>query len=197
MSLVIDEVWLPATLTAPPMTDEEFAAFCTEHPDYLIEMTADGELLIMPPNFSLTGARNQKIGAQLEIWAEHDGRGTATDASSGFVLPNGARRSPDAAWTLNSRLPANLTGFWHLSPDFVIELRSDTDRLAKLRAKMREWIENGTQLGWLIDPERRVVEIYRAGQEPEILENPERVGGESPAIGFELDLRRVWEPVKR
>ena len=156
-----------------------------------------GELLIMPPNFSLTGARNQKIGAQLVIWADRVGRGTATDASSGFVLPNGARLSPDAAWTLNSRLPADLKGFWHLSPDFVIELRSDTDRLAKLRAKMREWIANGTQLGWLIDPERRAVEIYRPGQEPEILENPESILGEGPVAGFELGLRRVWEPVKR
>jgi Uma2 family endonuclease len=197
MPLVIDEVWLPATLTAPPMTDEEFAAFCAEHPDYFIEMTADGELLIMPPNFSLTGARNQKIGARLEMWAERDGRGTVTDASSGFVLPNGARRSTDAAWTLNTRLPANLQGFWHLSPDFIIELRSDSDRLGRLRAKMREWIENGTQLGWLIDPDRRVVEIYRAGQEPETLQNIDQIAGEGPVAGFELDLRRVWEPVAR
>jgi Uma2 family endonuclease len=197
MSLVIDEVWLPATLTAPPMTDEQFAAFCAENPDYFIEMTAEGELLIMPPNFSLTGARNQKIGSRLEIWAERDGRGTVTDASSGFVLPNGARLAPDAAWTLNGRLPPDLRGFWHLSPDFVIELRSDTDRLNKLRAKMREWIENGTQLGWLIDPERRVVEIYRPGQEPETLEGSDRIAGEGPVAGFDLDLRRVWEPIVR
>jgi Uma2 family endonuclease len=197
MPLVIDEVWLPATLTAPPMTDEQFAEFCAENPDYFIEMTADGELVIMPPNFSLTGARNQKIGAQLENWAERDGRGTSTDASSGFALPNGARRSPDAAWTLNSRLPQHLQGFWHFSPDFVIELRSDTDRLSTLRAKMYEWIENGTQLGWLIDPERKAVEVYRTGQEPEIREGIDRIAGEGPVEGFELDLQRIWEPVKR
>jgi Uma2 family endonuclease len=197
MSLVIDDIWLPATLTAPPMTDEEFAAFCAENPDYFIEMTADGELVIMPPNFSLTSARNQKIASQLESWAERDGRGTATDACGGFVLPSGARRSPDAAWTLNSSLPHNLDGFWHLSPDFVIELRSDTDRIAVLRAKMREWIENGTQLAWLIDPKRHAVEIYRSGHEPETHGNIDRVAGTGPVAGFELDLRRVWQPVAR
>jgi len=197
MPLVIDEVWLPATITAPPMTDEQFADFCAENPDYLIEMTAGGEILIMPPTHSLTGARNQKIGKQLETWAELDGRGTATDSSGGFVLPSGARRSPDAAWTLNSRLPQNLKGYWHLSPDFVIELRSDTDKLDPLRAKMREWIENGTQLAWLIDPERRVVEVYRPGHQPEIHENPTRIAGEGLVAGFELDLRRIWDPILR
>jgi Uma2 family endonuclease len=194
---VIDEVWLPATLTAGPMTDEQFTKFCADNPDFFIEMTADGELVIMPPVFFLTGVRNQKIGAQLEIWAERDGSGTASDASTGFVLPSGARRSPDAAWTLNTRLPENLEGYLHLSPDFVIELRSDSDRLPALRAKMREWIANGTKLAWLIDPDRRVVEVYRPGQEAEILENVDKITGESPVAGFELDLRRIWNPIGR
>ena len=197
MPLVIDEAWLPATLTPPPMTDEQFAEFCAEYPDYFIEMTADGELLIMPPNFSLTGARNQRIRTQMGVWAERDGRGTATDAASGFVLPSGARRSPDAAWTLNTRLPRNLNGFWHLSPDFVIELRSDTDRIPALRAKMREWIDNGTQLAWLVDPKRRAVEVYRAGRGPEIHEDIDRIVADGPVAGFKLDLRRVWDPIGR
>jgi len=194
---VIDELWLPATLTAGPMTDEQFTKFCADNPDFFIEMTADGELVIMPPAFSLTSARNQQIGAQLTIWAQQDGTGIATDPSGGFVLPNGARRSPDAAWTLNTRLPENLEGYWHLSPDFVIELRSDSDRLPTLRAKMREWIDNGTKLAWLIDPDRRAVEVYWPGQEAEILESIDRIAGEAPVAGFELALRRIWNPIAR
>jgi len=194
MPLVIDEVWLPATITAPPMTDEQFADFCAENPDYFIEMTADGEILIMPPTHSLTGARNQKIGNQLETWAETDGRGTATDSSGGFVLPSGARRSPDAAWTLNSRLPPNLKGYWHLSPDFVIELRSDTDKLGPLRAKMREWIENGTQLGWLIDPDRRVVYVYRPSRAVVMLEGISSVSADPELPGFTLELGEIFDP---
>lgn len=172
MTFVIDEAFLPATLTAPAMSDEQFAEFCAQYADYNIEMTADGEILIMPPNYSLTGMRNGKIGSQLEIWAARDERGGVTEASGGFVLPNGARRSPDAAWTLKSRILAldqkSLNGFWHLCPNFVIELRSQTDRLPVLQAKMREWIDNGAQLAWLIDPERRAVEVYRPGRDPEI-----------------------------
>src|SRR5580658_5902947 len=137
MELVIDDAFLPAPLTAPPMTDEEFAAFCAEHPDLFFEMTAEGELIVMPPTYSYTGARNNRIGRQLDIWAERDGRGIATDASTGFVLPNGARRSPDAAWTLKSRIaqldPASRSGFWHLCPDFVVELQSSTDRPRMLK----------------------------------------------------------------
>ena len=199
MPLLIDESFLPATLTAPPMTDEQFAAFCAEHSDYFIEMTADGELLIMPPNYSLTGMRNGKIGAQLENWAAKDQRGAVTDASGGFVLPNGARRSPDAAWTLKDRVlelpPASLNGFWPLCPEFVIELRSQSDRLPVLRAKMREWIGNGAQLGWLIDPERRTVEVYRQGRETQMLVDVLEVTGEGQVDGFVLDLRPVWDPL--
>src|SRR5580698_6287147 len=104
MAFVIDDAFLPATLTAHPMTDEEFAAFCAEHPDLFFEMTAEGELIVMPPTYSYTGARNNWISSQLGIWSRSDGRGIATDSSTGFVLPNGARRSPDAAWTLKSRI---------------------------------------------------------------------------------------------
>jgi Uma2 family endonuclease len=199
MQLVIEESFLPVTLTAPPMNDEQFAEFCAQYADYTIEMTACGEILIMPPNYSLTGARNGEIGAQLKNWASREQRGVMTDASGGFVLPNGARRAPDAAWTLKSRVlamdRASLNGFWRLCPDFVIELRSQTDRLPVLRAKMQEWIDNGAQLGWLIDPERGAVEIYRPGHEPEVRSGLDRVAGEQPVEGFELDLRPVWEPL--
>ncbi len=199
MQFAIDECYLPATVTAAPMTDEEFAEFCSAYPDYFIEMTAEGEILIMPPNFSLTGWRNQKINTQLDTWASRDGRGAATEASGGFVLPSGARRSPDAAWTQKDRLRAltlrSWKGYWHLCPDFVIELRSQTDRLPKLRDKMREWIDNGAQLAWLVDPERHAVEVYRPGREPEILMDPERVLGEGPVEGFVLETKAVWDPL--
>jgi Uma2 family endonuclease len=198
MPLVIEESWLPATLTAPPMNDDEFAAFVSEHPDYFIEMTAEGELIIMPPNFTLTGIRNLEICRQLGNWSIEDCRGTASDASTGFVLPNGARRSPDAAWTQNSRINEldadSLDRYWHICPDFVIELRSPSDRLRVLRAKMIEWIDNGAQLAWLIDPERRAVEIFRPNSEPETLIDARSVGGDGLLAGFTLNLGRIWEP---
>jgi Uma2 family endonuclease len=193
---MIEDSWLPATVTAPPMNDEQFAEFCSEHPDLFFEMTAEGDLIIMPPRYSLTGARNLEICRQLGNWIIEDGRGTGGDAATGFVLPNGARRSPDAAWTDNKRIDAlgNDGSYWHLCPDFVIELRSQSDRLPVLRAKMREWIDNGAQLAWLIDPERRAVEIFRPGRDPETLTDPQSVLGEGPVAGFTLSLQRIWEP---
>jgi Uma2 family endonuclease len=199
MPFVIEESWLPATLTVPPMTDEQFAEFCAEHPDLSFEMTAEGELIVMPPNYTATAARNGEIMAQLRNWARPDGRGICTDSSGGFVLPSGARRSPDAAWTQKSRIqqlaPAQHERFWHLCPDFVIELRSHWDRLPTLRAKMHEWIANGAQLAWLIDAERHAVEIFRPGSEPETLLEPSTVEGEGPVTGFTLDLPPVWDPL--
>jgi Uma2 family endonuclease len=198
MALVIEDAFLPATLTAPPMTDEEFAHFCAQHPDLFFEMTAEGELIVMPPTKTLTGARNLEILVQLGHWSRRDGRGIATDSSTGFVLPNGARRSPDAAWTSKAEI-AKLSrqsreGFWHLCPAFAIELRSQSDRIRTLRAKMAEYIANGAQLAWLIDPETRAVEIYRPTREPEVIEKAESVTGEGPVEGFLLDLRPVWDP---
>src|SRR5450432_1316355 len=164
-SFTIDEAFLPAILTAQPMTDEQFAAFCSEHPDLFFEMSADGEIIVMPPSYSLTGIRRGKAFAQLNKWAEADGRGVAGEATTACVLPNGARRAPDAAWTLLTRVraldPKMLERYWHLCPDFIIEIHSQTDRGRILRDKMREWIDNGAQLAWLIDPENRTVEIYR------------------------------------
>lgn len=201
MELVLKDAYLPATLTVPPMTDGEFAAFCAEHPDLFFEMTAEGDLVVMPPTRSLTGARNARISSRLDVWAEQDGRGIATDSSTGFVLPNGARRSPDSAWTLKTEIakltPESREGFWHLCPDFVIELRSQSDRLRTLRSKMEEYIGNGAKLGWLIDPATRTVEIYRPGREPERIESPESIQGDGPVEGFVLDLRSVWDPLVR
>ena len=196
---MIDDVFLPATLTAHPMTDDEFAEFCAGHPDLFFEMTAEGEIIVMPPNYSLTGARNSEIDTQLRTWARIDGRGIACDSSTGFVLPNGARRSPDASWTFKNRIanldPKSREKYWHLCPDFVIELKSSTDRIRVLREKMREWMANGAQLGWLIDPDQRSVTIYRPGGEVETRQDIDSIAGEGPVAGFALELALVWNPL--
>ena len=199
MALMI-ESFLPATLTAQPMTDDQFAEFCAEHPDLMFEMTAEGELIVMAPAFTLTGARNGEISLQLGNWARRDRRGIVNDSSTGYVLPNGARRSPDASWVAKDKIKQlskkSLQGFWHLCPAFVIELRSDSDRLGVLRAKMVEYIENGAELGWLIDPKKRSVEIYRPNSEPVLLTGIDSVAGEGPVAEFVLSLLPVWDPLR-
>lgn len=199
MAFLIDEAFLPATLTCRKMTDQEFAEFCAEHPDLFFEVTADGELVVMPPTYTMTDARNLEIIGQLRNWARGNAAGTATGSSGGFVLPSGARRSPDVAWTVKTKsqqLSEQERGsYWHLCPDFVIELKSKTDRMRVLREKMHEWIANGAQLAWLIDPDTRAVEIYCEGREPEMLAGIDRVKGESPVAAFVLDLTTVWNPI--
>ena len=199
MAFVIDQEHLPAVLTSHPMTDAEFAALGAEHPDLFFEMTAEGELVVMSATFSIPGLRNAEIGFQLKAWAKRDRRGWVSDSSTGFVLPNGARRSPDAAWTLKSRVkqmdPAEREGFWHLSPDFVIELRSPSDRPRAAREKMKEWIANGAALAWLIEPVERAVTIYRPGCEPERLTGLDSLPGQAPVEGFVLELPDVWDPL--
>jgi Uma2 family endonuclease len=183
------------------MTDEEFAEFCEENPDYFIEMTADGEILIKPPNYTLTSIQSVEIAGQLAEWNDMQRTGIVTNKISGFVLPNGARRSAGVSWIARSSLnkldPAAILKYWHLCPDFVIELRSQTDRLPTLRAKMREWMANGAQLAWLIDPDRRAVEVYRPDCDPEIIDNATAVTGEGPVEGFVLHLAPVWDPLQR
>jgi Uma2 family endonuclease len=196
MPFLIDDAYLPAILRTPPMTDDQFAAFCAEHPDLNFEMTADGDLIVMPPTYSDTSASNFDVDVQLGTWAKKDGRGICCDSSGGFVLPNGARRSPDASWTLKSRVEQlgakKRKAFWHLCPDFVIEIKSDSDRLKTLQKKMLEYVEQGAQLGWLINPENKTVEIYRPTSE-EKRANLDKIKGEEPVAGFELDLTYVWD----
>jgi len=179
------------------MTDEEFVAFCQRYEDWFVECTAEGKIIITPPNNSKAGAQNAEITAQLWMWAKKDGRGGAYNSSAGFRLPNGARRSPDASWIRKDRVAAlpkkQQKGFYHLCPDFVIELRSATDRIRRLKAKMEEYIANGAELGWLIDPEERTVWIYRPGCTTDCVVNPKRISGEGPIAGFVLELAEVWE----
>jgi Uma2 family endonuclease len=199
MAFLVDEAHLPAILTVGPMTDQAFAQLCAEHPDLNLELSALGELIIMPQTYTWTGARNNEISAQLRNWARQDKRGIAFDSSTGWLLPNTARRSPDAAWILKNRIkdldPAAFSRYWPVCPNFVIELRSQSDRPRALREKMSEWLANGAQLGWLIDPDARTVEIYRPGFEAETRGGVASVEGEGPVAGFVLDLLPVWDPL--
>jgi Uma2 family endonuclease len=201
MAFLVDEAHLPAMLTVGSMTDEAFAELCASHPDLNFELSALGELIIMPPTYTLTGARNNQISRQLGNWAWEDKRGVAFDSSTGWLLPNTARRSPDAAWVYKHRIKdldaAAYSRYWPVCPDFVIELRSQSDRSRAVREKMQEWLANGAQLGWLIDPETRTVEIYRPGFETETREGASSVEGEGPVAGFLLDLLPVWDPLAR
>ena len=181
------------------MDEEQFFEFCQINRYWRIERTAGGDLEIMPPTGGETSDRNAEITTQLRLWAKRDGRGVAFDPSGGFLLANGATRSPDASWVLRERL-ANLTAeqkqkFLPLCPDFVAELRSPSDRLENIQDKMQEYLENGARLGWLIDPEgRRRVHVYESGKEVQILENPDEVSGDPVLPGFVLDLRPIWAP---
>ena len=191
----------PLVLRLSPLielTDEQFAQFCGLNPELHIERTATGELEIMSPTKGPTGNRNAKITTQLENWTERDGTGLSFDSSMGFTLPNGAIREPDASWVPKSRLaalsPQDRNRFLPLCPDFVIELRSDSDRLSVLQAKMQEYIANGAQLGLLIDPLDRRVYIYRPDRDVQTLENPKTVSAAPILPGFTLDLKEIWDP---
>jgi Uma2 family endonuclease len=179
-----------------PMTEEEFFEFCQLNAEWRIERTAEGELILMPPAGGETGNRNAGITALLWLWAETDGTGLVFDSSTGFILPNGAKRAPDAAWIRRSRWEAlpleQRRKFPPLCPDFVVELRSPTDALDMLKEKMAEYLANGAQLGWLIDPAERKVYVYRPDSEVVCLENPESVSGEPVLPGFVLDLAKIW-----
>jgi Uma2 family endonuclease len=180
-----------------PLNDEEFFDFCMKNPDLHIERHSNGEIFIMPPAGMETGYRNNEVSAQLRDWAKVDGCGVAFDSSAEFILPSGAAFAPDASWVLKSRL-ASLTKaekelFGRLCPDFVIELKSPSDRLRSLKAKMDQWMANGAQLAWLIVPEKRTVYIYRPGMAAEELSDIDFVAGEGPVTGFRLELADIWE----
>jgi len=184
----------------PPaeLTDEQFFEFCRINPDLRIERATDGEVIIMSPAGGRTGARNLEIAMQLGQWAKRDGRGVAFDSSTGFRLPNGATRAPDAAWVLRSRLDLLADEakerFLPLCPDFVIELRSPSDELLTLREKMDEYQANGARLGWLIDPMSRHVYVYTDDTAPREVVDPAELSDVSVLPGFVLNLSAIWEP---
>ncbi len=178
------------------LTDEQFFLLCQNNPDMRFERTASGELIIMSPTGSITGNRNSDLNYQLTGWNRKNKLGKSFDSSTGFKLPNGAERSPDASWVKMERWDAlteeEQERFAPLCPDFVVELMSPSDTLDKTRAKMKEYMENGASLGWLINRKQKQIEIYRQNQEVEILESPQTVSGEDVLPGFVLDLKEIW-----
>ncbi len=181
---------------------DSFLRFIQANPDLRTELTAEGEMIVMAPVHSRSGHQNAQIAIQLGMWALQDGQGQAYDSSTGFDLPDGSNRSPDASWVAKSRL-AMLTeeereGFLPLCPDFVVELRSKTDSLRMLKNmlknKMHEYIVNGASLGWLIDPIDRTVHVYRARRSIEVLKDPVEISGEPELPGFMLDLHLIFNP---
>lgn len=180
------------------MTDDQFFEFCQMNRKLNIERTAQGEIIIMPPAGGETGGRNANLNFFVNQWSRKDRRGIAFDSSTGFILPNGATRSPDAAWILRERLtklaPEQKRKFLPLCPDFVVELQSPSDTLADLKAKLSEYMDNGAQLGWLLVPETKDVYIYRSGDEPEHLANPQQISGDPLLPGFVLNLAEIWDP---
>ena len=193
---------MPA-LTIPKgfkVTPEQFDQLAYANTNVRMELTAQGELVIMPPTGGTAGKRNFRLGQQLANWAEQDDTGIGFDSSTEFTLPSGARRSPDAAWIKlerwNALNPKQQDGFPPIAPDFVSELVSPSDlknqRYQDLQQKMEEYIDNGVRLGWLIEPNAKTVEIYRPGQNVEILQNPKTLSGEEVLPGFVLDLEPIW-----
>ncbi len=178
------------------LTDKQLEEFCALNSDLRIEQTAKGDLIIMPPVNSEGSHQNFNLYQPFAAWAEKTGGGKFFDSSGGFRLPNKAMRSPDVSWIAQERLagmmPEDWQSFMPLCPDFVLELRSRTDRLPGLQKKMAEYIACGARLGWLVDPLKKQVFVYRPDVPVEHLRNPATLSGEPVLTGFTLDLARVW-----
>jgi Uma2 family endonuclease len=179
-----------------PVSDEAFYEFCRANRELRIERTADGEILIMSPTGGETGRRNFGLIGQFWAWTRTNREGVGFDSSTGFLLPNGAERSPDLAWIRGERWsalqPEQRERLVPLCPDFVAELRSPSDDLDVLRDKLAEYMACGCELAWLLDPTTRAVHVYRVGQQPEILDEPVMVSGEPLLPGFTLELADIW-----
>jgi Uma2 family endonuclease len=179
------------------LSEEEFYEFCMLNKDLRIELTSAGDLIIMPPTGGKTGIRNFKLIVSFGVWAEKDGTGKGFDSSTLFTLPNGAKRSPDLSWVRHERWnqlsEKEQERFPPLCPDFVVELRSKSDSLGTLQDKMQEYIENGAQLGWLIDPFKKKVYVYRPQVAVEVFDNPADLSGDPLLRGFTLDIQSLWD----
>lgn len=187
---------LKLSIKAIKLTEELFMQLCQENPELRLELTAQQELVIMPPTGSESGWRSGEVFLSLGTWAKKDGTGLSFDSSTGFTLPSGAIRSPDASWVRRERWNAltkdQRERFAPLCPDFVVELRSPTDRLSDLQEKMQEYIANGACLGWLIDSLDKRVYIYRSSQPVEVLDNPSTLSGDPVLPGFVLPVQELW-----
>lgn len=196
LRLPISWALLPIRIrTAAKLSDDALLELCRANRDLKIERSAEGEILVMSPTGGETGNRNIKVLSRLNVWAEADGTGVAFDSSTGFLLPNGAERSPDGAWIRLHRwaalAPEARRGLVPLCPDFVIELRSPSDDLGDQQAKMDEYQRCGASLGWLFDFATRRVWIYRPGHPPEVLDDPDELRGDPVLPAFVLDLANI------
>ena len=189
-------VLLTLSLESVRLTDDQFERLCADNPELVFELSAERELIVMSPTSIKTGRRNSMLSVRLGVWAEADGSGYAFDSSTMYTLPNGAKRSPDASWIRRERVDAldedEQDRFAHIVPDFVVELRSKSDSLRRLRAKMEEYIANGVRLGWLLDPRTHTVYVYRPGQPVEELHDPVTLSGEPVLPGFTLNVAEIW-----
>jgi Uma2 family endonuclease len=180
------------------LTDDQLFELCQINQELWIERTAGGDLVIMAPEGGETNNRTITLVTSLTQWAAVDGTGVTFGLAGGFILSNGAMRAPDAAWVLRSRLapltPEQKQKFPPLCPDFVVEIRSPSDSLSTMQAKMQEYLDNGARLGWLIDADNRAIYVYRPQQPFERLDNPTAISGEPVLPGFVLDLHAIWEP---
>jgi Uma2 family endonuclease len=176
--------------------DDELYALCRENPDLRIERDAEGDLIVMPPTGGETGNRNFRLLVELGAWCKRDGTGVGFHSSTGFILPNGAERSPDAAWIRRDRWDAlsaeQRRRFAPIVPDFVAELRSPSDDSDDVHAKMREWVAQGVRLGWVLDPGDRSVTVYTPDARPQRLVDPPSVAGDPVLPGLVLTLADVW-----
>jgi Uma2 family endonuclease len=179
------------------LTDDQFYLLCRDNPDFRLELSAEGELIIMPPVYTETGWRESRINYRLAHWTKKDGTGLCFGSSTGFTLPNGAKRSPDASWISRKRWrglsPDDRKEMARVCPDFVVELGSATDKVPQLQKKMTEYLQNGARLGWLLDPIERRVYIYRKGQPVEELENPKYLSGEDVLPRFRFNFQEILQ----
>jgi Uma2 family endonuclease len=179
------------------LDEEEFYEFCRINSELRIERTKEGAIIVMPPTYTKTGGKNFLLTANFGVWVKQDGTGRGFDSSTGFTLPNGAKRSPDVSWIRNGRWNAlaerERERFARICPDFVVELRSETDSLKTLQAKMEEYLENGALLGWLLDPLKKQVHVYRHDTAVNVLDDPQTVSGEPLLHGFVLNVQEIWD----
>ena len=198
--IVLPQMRLPLKIHPPhPLTDEEILALCSENDGLDLESDSDGSITFIPLSGYWKSHLNAILGAYLGEWARQNGTGAVFGPDLGVRFPDLTLRSPDAAWLSSERVneaeeqEKTNPGFLHLCPDFVAELRSHDDSVSHVEAKMRFWMARGAQLGWLIDPIRKLATIYRAGQEPETLIRPEFLDGDGPLAGFRLEMKKFWE----
>ena len=196
--VLLREIPLPVTIRPiAPLSDEALLAFCAANSGLEIESDADGSIRVMAPAGPESSELNLLLAAELMVWARQNGNGTVFGPDLGIRFADKTLRAPDAAWLSRERWSAykksKRTSFLPICPEFVAELRSRTDRVSAIEAKMEFWISRGAELGWMIDPTRKQAMIYRPGREPETLFQPEWLQGEGPVAGFRLTMERFWK----